>query len=48
MTEINLEFLETGKENNEDYNDGQGCTNHWCHVAVATRFCTVVPSVCGS
>jgi len=25
----------------------QGCTNPWCQVAVATKFCTVAPNICG-
>jgi hypothetical protein len=25
----------------------QGCTNPGCQVAVATKFCTVAPNICG-
>jgi hypothetical protein len=24
----------------------QGCTNLWRHIAVVTKFCTVVPDIC--
>ena len=26
----------------------QGCTNPWCQVTCATKFCVVVPNICGT
>jgi len=26
----------------------QGCTNPWCQVTCVTKFCVVVPNICGA